>query len=162
MLSSFYYGYVLTHLPGGVVADRFGGKHALGVGLLATSITTLLSPLAARLGVGYLIAIRVLMGLGEVGGGVLTTSGARLLLVSFCVTGSAFPGSHVPRHQRAVVQVDTAQRAQLRVRLRARRYGTGCALTVSAGSSKFSNMSRHQHLCEVGGFLKWECGETGA
>ncbi len=67
ILSSFYYGYVLSHLPGGVFADRFGGKHALGSGLLVTSVTTLLSPAAARLGSGYLIALRVVMGLGEVG-----------------------------------------------------------------------------------------------
>lgn len=65
ILSSFYGGYVLSHLPGGVFADRFGGKHALGLGLLVTSITTLLSPPAARLGAGYLIAVRVIMGLGE-------------------------------------------------------------------------------------------------
>lgn len=67
ILSSFYYGYVLSHVPGGVFADRFGGKHALGLGLLVTSLTTLLSPPAARLGAGWLIALRVVMGLGEVG-----------------------------------------------------------------------------------------------
>lgn len=65
ILSSFYYGYVVSHLPGGVFADRFGGKHALGYGLLVTSVTTLLSPVAARLGSGYLIALRIIMGLGE-------------------------------------------------------------------------------------------------
>ncbi|KAK3909172.1 Putative inorganic phosphate cotransporter [Frankliniella fusca] len=65
ILSSFYYGYVVSHLPGGVFADRFGGKHALGLGLLVTSVTTLLSPAAARIGSGYLIALRIIMGLGE-------------------------------------------------------------------------------------------------
>ncbi|XP_034241408.1 sialin-like isoform X2 [Thrips palmi] len=65
ILSSFYYGYVVSHLPGGVFADRFGGKHALGLGLLITSLTTLLSPPAARLGAGWLITLRVFMGLGE-------------------------------------------------------------------------------------------------
>lgn len=67
ILSSFYYGYVLSHFPGGWLAERCGGKHTLGLGVLSTALTTLLTPLAAHQGPGYLIALRVIMGLGEVG-----------------------------------------------------------------------------------------------
>ncbi|KAJ1522711.1 hypothetical protein ONE63_001871 [Megalurothrips usitatus] len=65
VLSSFYYGYIVSHIPGGVLADRFGGKHTLGLGILSTALTTLLTPPAAYLGPGYLIALRIIMGLGE-------------------------------------------------------------------------------------------------
>jgi len=37
-----------------------------GVGILLTGVLTLLTPLAARIGPGYLIAVRVLEGIGEV------------------------------------------------------------------------------------------------
>lgn len=37
----------------------------MGLGIFATSVLTLFSPLAARAGVGWLIALRVLMGLAE-------------------------------------------------------------------------------------------------
>ncbi|XP_047119767.1 putative inorganic phosphate cotransporter isoform X1 [Schistocerca piceifrons] len=66
ILSSFFWGYIVTHLPGGMLAERFGGKYSLGLGILCTAIFTLLSPVAARYGgSGWFIAIRVLMGLGE-------------------------------------------------------------------------------------------------
>ncbi|PSN49739.1 putative inorganic phosphate cotransporter [Blattella germanica] len=66
ILSSFFWGYVLTHIPGGIVAEKFGGKHALGLGILSTAIFTLLTPLAASEGgAGWLIAVRFIEGLGE-------------------------------------------------------------------------------------------------
>lgn len=39
----------------------------MGFGILGTVIFTLLTPVAADLGAGYLIAVRVLEGIGEVG-----------------------------------------------------------------------------------------------
>jgi len=53
-------------LPGGILAERWGGKYLLSVGILSTAFFTLISPLAAKAGSGWLIAVRVLMGLGEV------------------------------------------------------------------------------------------------
>jgi len=66
ILSSFYWGYVITHLPGGMLAERFGGKYSLGLGILSTAIFTLLTPVVVQWGehIG-LIVLRVLMGLGE-------------------------------------------------------------------------------------------------
>ncbi|XP_031628445.1 putative inorganic phosphate cotransporter [Contarinia nasturtii] len=66
ILSSFYIGYVLTHLPGGVIAQKYGGKWTLGLGILSTAIFTLLTPYAVQQG-GHvaLIVLRILMGLGE-------------------------------------------------------------------------------------------------
>ncbi|KAI7805384.1 sialin [Triplophysa rosa] len=65
ILSSFFYGYILTQVPGGYLARKYGTKWILGIGILCTVIFTLLTPLAADLGAGYLIAVRVLEGIGE-------------------------------------------------------------------------------------------------
>lgn len=66
ILGSFFYGYLFTQVPGGRLAERFGGKWLFGLGVLCTAILTLLTPVAARWGVGALITVRVLEGLGEV------------------------------------------------------------------------------------------------
>ncbi|XP_012526725.1 putative inorganic phosphate cotransporter [Monomorium pharaonis] len=66
ILSSFYWGYVITHLPGGMLSERFGGKYTLGVGILSTAIFTLLTPVVVKWGEATgLIVLRILMGLGE-------------------------------------------------------------------------------------------------
>ncbi|XP_062319477.1 sialin [Osmerus eperlanus] len=65
ILGSFFYGYILTQVPGGYLARKYGAKWLLGLGILGTVIFTLLTPVAADLGAGYLIAVRVLEGIGE-------------------------------------------------------------------------------------------------
>ncbi|KAL6261910.1 hypothetical protein P5V15_006993 [Pogonomyrmex californicus] len=66
ILSSFFWGYVLTHLPGGMLAERFGGKYSLGLGILSTAIFTLLTPVVVTWGESTgLIVLRILMGFGE-------------------------------------------------------------------------------------------------
>lgn len=69
ILSSFYWGYVLTHLPGGILAEKFGGKYSLGLGILSTAIFTLITPWVI-VGTGgnwkVLVALRVIEGFGEV------------------------------------------------------------------------------------------------
>ncbi|KAG6442390.1 hypothetical protein O3G_MSEX002284 [Manduca sexta] len=66
ILSAFYYGYIVTHLPGGMLAERFGGKYSLGFGVLSTAFFTLLTPWVVNVGGATgLIVLRVLEGLGE-------------------------------------------------------------------------------------------------
>lgn len=66
ILSSFYIGYIVTHVPGGLLAEKFGGKWTLGLGILSTAVFTMLTPLAIiKGGSDWLIVTRVLMGLGE-------------------------------------------------------------------------------------------------
>ncbi|XP_017320087.1 sialin [Ictalurus punctatus] len=65
ILGSFFYGYIITQIPGGYMARKYGAKWLLGFGILGTVIFTLLTPVAADLGAGYLIAVRVLEGIGE-------------------------------------------------------------------------------------------------
>jgi MFS transporter, ACS family, solute carrier family 17 (sodium-dependent inorganic phosphate cotransporter), other len=67
ILSSFYYGYIVTHLPGGMLAERFGGKYSLGFGVLSTAVFTLLTPWTVNIGGATgLIVLRIFEGLGEV------------------------------------------------------------------------------------------------
>ncbi|KAG3289800.1 SLC17A5-like, partial [Ictidomys tridecemlineatus] len=65
ILGSFFYGYIITQIPGGYVASKIGGKLLLGFGILGTSVFTLFTPIAADLGVAALIVLRALEGLGE-------------------------------------------------------------------------------------------------
>ena len=65
VMSSFFVGYLLLQIVGGRLADRFGGKVVLGAGVLLWSLFTILTPPAAWIGLGVLIAIRIAMGMGE-------------------------------------------------------------------------------------------------
>ncbi|KAK5908782.1 hypothetical protein CgunFtcFv8_016811 [Champsocephalus gunnari] len=65
ILGSFFYGYILTQILGGYLAGRWGPKWLMGLGILGTVFFTLLTPVAADLGAKYLIAVRVLEGIGE-------------------------------------------------------------------------------------------------
>lgn len=65
VLSSFFVGYLLLQILGGTLADRFGGKIVLGLGVILWSLFTLLTPVAASIGLSILILNRILMGMGE-------------------------------------------------------------------------------------------------
>lgn len=64
ILSSFYWGYIITHIPGGMLVEKFGGKTTMLAGIAATSVLTLLTPLSITLGDSTLLIInRIVMGL---------------------------------------------------------------------------------------------------
>jgi MFS family permease len=65
VLSSFFVGYVLLQVVGGRLADRYGGKAVLGIGVILWSLFTMLTPPAAAFGFTLLIITRILMGMGE-------------------------------------------------------------------------------------------------
>ncbi|XP_070534945.1 vesicular glutamate transporter 1-like [Ptychodera flava] len=65
VLGSFFYGYIVTQIPGGWLANKFGGKIVFGSGILATALLTLLTPIATMWSVYLLIAIRIFEGLFE-------------------------------------------------------------------------------------------------
>jgi len=65
ILGSFFYGYVLTQVPGGRLAEKYGGKYIYGYGVLITSLFTLLTPIAAKISVPAFILVRILEGMGE-------------------------------------------------------------------------------------------------
>ncbi|XP_038995530.1 ascorbate transporter, chloroplastic-like isoform X2 [Hibiscus syriacus] len=63
--SSFFWGYLLTQILGGIWADKIGGKLVLGFGVIWWSTATILTPIAARIGLPFLLIIRAFMGIGE-------------------------------------------------------------------------------------------------
>lgn len=65
VLAAFFVGYLLTQVLGGRLADRFGGKIVLGIGVLSWSLFTLITPIAAAAGFAVLLAARIGMGVGE-------------------------------------------------------------------------------------------------
>jgi len=65
LLGAFFFGYVVTQIPGGRLAEVWGGKSLYGGGVLLTAIFTLLTPLAANTSIHLFVLVRVLEGLGE-------------------------------------------------------------------------------------------------
>jgi MFS family permease len=63
ILSSFFWGYTLLQIPGGWLADRYGGKIVLGMGVLWWSFFMMITPMART--VVNMTVVRALMGLGE-------------------------------------------------------------------------------------------------
>ncbi|XP_068645709.1 ascorbate transporter, chloroplastic-like [Aristolochia californica] len=63
--SSFFWGYLLTQIVGGIWADKLGGKMVLGFGVVWWSIATVFTPIAARMGLPFLLIMRAFMGIGE-------------------------------------------------------------------------------------------------
>ncbi|XP_051145349.1 ascorbate transporter, chloroplastic-like [Andrographis paniculata] len=63
--SSFFWGYLLTQIVGGIWADRIGGKLVLGFGVVWWSLATILTPIAAKIGLPFLLITRAFMGIGE-------------------------------------------------------------------------------------------------
>jgi ACS family sodium-dependent inorganic phosphate cotransporter len=64
VLSSFFWGYLWFQVPGGLLADRFGGKRVLGAGVALWSIATFLTPIATA-SFGLLLFMRAALGAGE-------------------------------------------------------------------------------------------------
>jgi len=65
ILGSFFFGYIATQILGGYFATKWGGKHVYGVGVLMTSILTLLTPWAAETSNTVLIILRIAEGFFE-------------------------------------------------------------------------------------------------
>ena len=76
VFSSFFIGYLIMQLLGGILANKFGGDRVLLAAVLVWSLATLFTPAATYIGFFVLIAARVVLGLGE---GLATPSGFNLI-----------------------------------------------------------------------------------
>lgn len=65
VLSSFFIGYLLTQVVGGWLSNRIGGRRVIGFAVIAWSVLTLITPLAASLAFALLIGARIALGMGE-------------------------------------------------------------------------------------------------
>lgn len=63
ILSSYFYGYMVTQIPGGWLTSKFGGKHVIGTFMALSSALTLLMPVFARSNVYLLIVARAMLGM---------------------------------------------------------------------------------------------------
>ncbi len=102
VLSSFFYGYILTQIPGGWFATHYGAKKVFGYGVLMTAILTLFTPVVAD-NYSLLIALRVLEGFGEV------CSCCCCCCCCCTLTHTTHTGCHLPRHSCAVVALGAQQ-----------------------------------------------------
>ncbi|CAH1715815.1 unnamed protein product [Aphis gossypii] len=62
ILGSFFWGYVLTELPGGRLSEMIGARPVFGYSMLLASMVTLLTPMAAKISIYCLIFCRVFLG----------------------------------------------------------------------------------------------------
>lgn len=50
ILSSFFWGYLITQIPGGILSQRYGGKYVFMLGILFSALCSLLTPNVVRFG----------------------------------------------------------------------------------------------------------------
>jgi MFS family permease len=65
VLSSFFWGYIFTQIPGGYLAQKYGGKVVLGTGVLIASVATISTPFFASV-LPLFVAARFLTGTNRV------------------------------------------------------------------------------------------------
>ncbi|CAF3395944.1 unnamed protein product [Rotaria socialis] len=63
--SSFFWGYLVTQVPGGYLAAKFPANHVFGLALGISSFLNLFIPFAAKIHYGFVMILRILQGLVE-------------------------------------------------------------------------------------------------
>jgi len=66
LLGCYFYGYIFSNIPGAWLAKRIGIRMVLGISMLASSIITFCSPIAAYTSFELLVALRILLGFLQV------------------------------------------------------------------------------------------------
>ena len=66
VLGCYFYGYIVSNIPGAWLARRFGFKWVMGISHAVGSIITLLMPVAAYASFELLVTMRVILGLFQV------------------------------------------------------------------------------------------------
>lgn len=77
-MSVFYIGYMITQLPGGILADKFGVKYVLSISVFITGLFTLLMSTVHIFEVG--LAFRFIAGLGS---GTIVACSVRVITTVF-------------------------------------------------------------------------------
>ncbi|XP_040200262.1 vesicular glutamate transporter 3 [Rana temporaria] len=62
---SFFWGYIVTQIPGGFIANKLSANRVFGAAIFLTSVLNMLIPSAAKAHFGCVISVRVLQGLVE-------------------------------------------------------------------------------------------------
>ncbi|XP_043737660.1 vesicular glutamate transporter 3 isoform X2 [Cervus elaphus] len=62
---SFFWGYIVTQIPGGFISNKFAANRVFGAAIFLTSTLNMLIPSAARAHYGCVMGVRILQGLVE-------------------------------------------------------------------------------------------------
>uniref|UniRef100_A0A8C8C663 Vesicular glutamate transporter 1 n=1 Tax=Oncorhynchus tshawytscha TaxID=74940 RepID=A0A8C8C663_ONCTS len=62
---SFFWGYIVTQIPGGFICQKFAANRVFGFAIVATSCLNMLIPSAARTHIACVILVRICQGLVE-------------------------------------------------------------------------------------------------
>ncbi|GCC38497.1 hypothetical protein chiPu_0017011 [Chiloscyllium punctatum] len=62
---SFFWGYIVTQIPGGFISNKFAANRVFGAAIFLTSTLNMLIPSAARIHFGCVLFVRILQGLVE-------------------------------------------------------------------------------------------------
>ena len=73
VLSSYFYGYIITPFFGGFISERLGAKRVLTVAMIMSATLTLLTPLAIRINIYLTVVLRILLGLFSVSNNVFSS-----------------------------------------------------------------------------------------
>ncbi|KAF2882551.1 hypothetical protein ILUMI_23629 [Ignelater luminosus] len=63
ILGSYFWGYILTSIPGGYLAERFGPTKTVGVSGVISAVLTILTPLSASWHYSAVITLRFILGI---------------------------------------------------------------------------------------------------
>lgn len=63
ILGSFFWAYAMMHIPGGIIAQKFGGKHVVCLSIISSCIISLITPFITDFHVIVLILSRIALGL---------------------------------------------------------------------------------------------------
>lgn len=89
ILTAFFYGYVVTQIPFGILSKKYGAIYFLGFGMLINSIFGLFVPIAAEHSLFALIVVRFIQGLGEVS--INNSNKTRLITFTYyCINNRAY------------------------------------------------------------------------
>lgn len=68
ILSAFYLGYFIAHIPGGLLAERIGGKSVILLAIFLSSFLSIATPMAVTYGGAYaLFTVRTMLGVAQGG-----------------------------------------------------------------------------------------------
>ncbi|XP_069811555.1 vesicular glutamate transporter 3 isoform X1 [Dendropsophus ebraccatus] len=62
---SFFWGYIVTQIPGGFIANKLAANRVFGAAIFLTSVLNMLIPSAAKVHYGCVISVRIVQGLVE-------------------------------------------------------------------------------------------------
>uniref|UniRef100_A0A2K5TXT3 Solute carrier family 17 member 8 n=1 Tax=Macaca fascicularis TaxID=9541 RepID=A0A2K5TXT3_MACFA len=62
---SFFWGYIMTQIPGGFISNKFAANRVFGAAIFLTSTLNMFIPSAARVHYGCVMCVRILQGLVE-------------------------------------------------------------------------------------------------